>query len=84
MNYLVPHVTPDHLPLATLACLQKIATTVARTSQLSPVYVQTYVGGSWIQPFLEITARPIPGQVVGTQKNELRHLLHHLPDENQF
>ena len=46
--------------------------------------VLTHIGGPWSWPSLQNTARQIPGQVDGTQEDQLHHLIHHLQDEVQL
>ena len=45
---------------------------------------KTHVGGTWSNPSLENTAKRIPGQVGGMQKNQLCHLLHNLQYRDQL
>ena len=84
MNYLVTPVAPDHLPLATVPCLpeqcNQCGKNFSRKSSLSKHMVVVH-GASFS---LENIARQMPGQVDGTQKDQLCHLLHRLQDWDQL
>ena len=78
MTYLVPPEDQDHLrlPPATLPCLPEqcnhCGKNLSRKSRLSK------------HMSLKNTARKIPGQDDGTQKDQLCHLLNHLQDKDEL
>ena len=79
MNHLVPPEAPDHMLLATLPCLPEQCNHCGKKfSRKSSMYNQMLVfhGASCFSNIL--TARQMPIQVDGTQKDQLRQLLHHL------
>ena len=73
LNYLVTPEAPDHLPLATLPCFPERCNHCGKS-------FSTHIGGPWSHGYPKNTTRQIPGQVDGTQKDQLCHMLHRLQD----
>ena len=74
----------NYLPLATLPFFARSVQSLWQELVKKVQAVLTHVGGPWRQPSLNNNARQICGQVDGTQKDQLCHLLHHFQDKNRL